>query len=143
MSISLLKVISLNSDKARTAYEKQHKYGSTSRWTEHTGFVPTDGTGFVATDGGHVEHTREVDELCACALLSLLGVGAFAAEPKLEAALVVPIIDKLRASCVALGTTANWLVNFLVAATFLSLQDAVSRPGAFWLYGGSAILGGL
>ena len=98
---ALLKVISLNSDKARTAYEKQHKYGSTSRWTEHTGFVPTDGTGFVATDGGHVEHTREVDELCACALLSLLGVGAFAAEPKLEAALVVPIIDKLRASCVA------------------------------------------
>ena len=94
-------MISLNSDKARTAYEKQHKYGSTSRWTEHTGFVPTDGTGFVATDGGHVEHTREVDELCACALLSLLGVGAFAAEPKLEAALVVPIIDKLRASCVA------------------------------------------
>ena len=55
----------------------------------------------MATDGGHVEHTREVDELCACALLSLLGVGAFAAEPKLEAALVVPIIDKLRASCVA------------------------------------------
>ena len=89
---ALLEVISLNNDDARTAYEKQHKYGSTSRWTEHTGFV--------AADGGHVDHTREVDELCACALLSLLGVGAFAAEPKLEAALVVPIVDKLRASCV-------------------------------------------
>jgi len=89
---ALLEVISLNSDEARTAYAKQHEYGSTSRWTEHTGFV--------AADGGHVEHTREVDELCAHALLSLLGVGAFAAEPKLEAALVVPIVDKLRASCV-------------------------------------------
>jgi len=89
---ALLEVISLNSDEARTAYAKQHTYGSTSRWTEHTGFV--------AADGGHVEHTREVDELCAYALLSLLMVDAFTGEPKLEAAIVVPIVDKLRASCV-------------------------------------------
>jgi hypothetical protein len=54
----------------------------------------------VAADGGHVEHTREVDELCAYALLSLLMVDAFTGEPKLEAAIVVPIVDKLRASCV-------------------------------------------
>ena len=89
---ALLEVISLNSDEARMVYEKQHKYGSTSRWTEHSGFV--------AADGGHVEHTREVDELCAYALMCLLKAGALGAEPKLEAALVVPIIDKLRASCV-------------------------------------------
>ena len=32
-------------------------------------------------------------------------------------------------------------MNFLVAATFLTLQDLVGKPGAFWLYGGVAVLG--
>ena len=42
--------------------------------------------------------------------------------------------------CVA---AANWLTNFLVAATFLTLQDAVSPSGAFWIYGGIALLGAI
>ena len=48
---------------------------------------------------------------------------------------------RVRSTCVALGTTANWVVNFLVAASFLSLQRLIGRPGTFWLYGGVAVLG--
>ena len=48
---------------------------------------------------------------------------------------------RVRATCVALGTTANWVTNFIVAATFLSLQTAVGSPAAFWLYGSVALLG--
>ena len=48
---------------------------------------------------------------------------------------------KVRTACVAIGTGCNWVSNFIVAATFLSLTE-VSRPGAFWLYGGVALLGG-
>ena len=33
------------------------------------------------------------------------------------------------------------VMNFIVAATFLSLQDLVGKPGAFWLYGSVAVLG--
>jgi len=53
---------------------------------------------------------------------------------------------KVRSACVAIGTMANWLANFLVAATFLTLQSAVSavQPGgAFWLYGLISLLGGV
>ena len=38
-------------------------------------------------------------------------------------------------------TMHDSLANFAVAATFLSLQDAVSKPGAFWIYGGVAVAG--
>ena len=50
---------------------------------------------------------------------------------------------RVRSACVGIATAANWLTNFLVAATFLSLQHAVSKPGAFWLYGGVALLGAI
>jgi len=50
---------------------------------------------------------------------------------------------KVRTTCVAIATAANWITNFIVAATFLSLQDAVGAPGTFWLYGVMAVLGGV
>ena len=34
---------------------------------------------------------------------------------------------RVRTACVGIATAANWLTNFLVAATFLSLQHAVSK----------------
>ena len=40
-----------------------------------------------------------------------------------------------------IATASNWVMNFIVAATFLTLQDAVGKPGAFWIYGGVAALG--
>ena len=48
---------------------------------------------------------------------------------------------KVRTTCMGIATAANWITNFLVAATFLTLQSAVSKPGAFWLYGAMALAG--
>ena len=89
---ALLEVISLDNDDARTAYEKQQKYGNCTRSQSHTGFV--------ATDGGNVHHRRKIDELGAVALLAIIKTGIIGASPKLGAAIVVPILDKLRASFV-------------------------------------------
>lgn len=50
---------------------------------------------------------------------------------------------KVRSKCVAIGAGCNWVTNFIVSATFLSLQSAVSRPGAFWLYGSIALGGAI
>jgi hypothetical protein len=91
---ALLEVISLDSDEARMAYEKQHKYGSQARSESHTGFVAA------GSDNPGVHHDRKIDELSAVALLAILKTGAVAASPELGAAIVVPILDKLRASFV-------------------------------------------
>ncbi|KAL1514827.1 hypothetical protein AB1Y20_003912 [Prymnesium parvum] len=40
----------------------------------------------------------------------------------------------LRARAVAAGTVANWIADYLVVSTFLSLADAVSYEGAWALY---------
>ena len=91
---ALLKVISLDSDETRTAYEKQDKYVSSTRGQSHTGFVAA------GSDNPWVRHDRKIDELSAVALLAILKTGAVAASPKLGAAIIVPILDKLRASFV-------------------------------------------
>jgi len=91
---ALLKVISLDSDETRTAYEKQDKYVDCTRGQWHTGFVAA------GSDNPGVHHDRKIDELSAAALLAILKAGAVTASPKLGAAVVVPILDKLRASFV-------------------------------------------
>jgi MFS family permease len=48
---------------------------------------------------------------------------------------------RVRGACMGIATASNWVMNFIVAATFLTLQDAVGKPGAFWIYGGVAALG--
>jgi sugar porter (SP) family MFS transporter len=45
-----------------------------------------------------------------------------------------------RSKAMAVCTIFNWGANFLVAQTFLSLSDAISRQGVFYLYAGLAIL---
>lgn len=50
-----------------------------------------------------------------------------------------------RAEAVSLATATNWIINFLVSATFLSLVDLLGRPGTFLLYsvltaGGAGVL---
>ena len=87
-------MISLDSDETRTAYEKQDKYVSSTRGQSHTGFVAA------GSDNPWVRHDRKIDELSAVALLAILKTGAVAASPKLGAAIIVPILDKLRASFV-------------------------------------------
>ena len=56
---------------ARTAYEKKHRYGRTSRTQQHTGFV--------TPEGGPVDRQLPPDELCLIAVRAMLKAGSFAA----------------------------------------------------------------
>lgn len=46
-----------------------------------------------------------------------------------------------RSNCYALATSFNWLFNFVISVSFLSLVQAVTRYGAFYIYLGIAICG--
>jgi SP family galactose:H+ symporter-like MFS transporter len=45
---------------------------------------------------------------------------------------------KVRGTAMGIATLVNWAANLVVALTFLSLVNAVGRPGTFFLYGGIA-----
>lgn len=47
---------------------------------------------------------------------------------------------QLRSKAMSIATVANWLSNFLVAATFLTLIEAISPTGTFVLYGLIAVV---
>jgi len=47
---------------------------------------------------------------------------------------------RVRSKAASLGTTANWVFNFIVSLTFLSLIAGLGRQGAFWLYGAVSVL---
>ncbi len=49
--------------------------------------------------------------------------------------------NPVRSTCMAISTGCNWAANLLISATFLNLQDAITTPGTFWLYGGVAVCG--
>ena len=40
---------------------------------------------------------------------------------------------------IAVCTVVNWAANFLVAQTFLTLGNAITRQGVFYLYAGLAV----
>ncbi len=46
----------------------------------------------------------------------------------------------VRSKAMSISTIANWGANFLVAATFLSLTNVITRQGTFFLYSGLAVL---
>ena len=81
-----------------------------------------------------------VTVMCMIVYLLCFGIG-MSPVPWAINAEIYPL--RVRTECVGIATAANWMTNFLVAATFLSLQDAVSKPGAFWLYGCVAVLGAM
>jgi sugar porter (SP) family MFS transporter len=46
----------------------------------------------------------------------------------------------IRSKAMAAATVGNWAANFLVAVTFLSLGQAITRQGTFFLYTGLGVL---
>jgi sugar porter (SP) family MFS transporter len=46
----------------------------------------------------------------------------------------------IRSKAMAAATVGNWAANFLVAVTFLSLGEAITRQGTFFLYTGLGVL---
>ena len=46
----------------------------------------------------------------------------------------------VRSPAMSLSTVGNWTANFLVSSFFLTLVDAISREGTFWLYAGFGVL---
>jgi MFS family permease len=47
---------------------------------------------------------------------------------------------RIRGPAMATSTVGNWLSNFLISATFLSVVAAISRAGAFWIYAGLGLV---
>jgi len=41
---------------------------------------------------------------------------------------------RVRGAAMSVATVANWVLNLVVAVTFLTLVDGLGRPGTFWLY---------
>jgi MFS family permease len=46
----------------------------------------------------------------------------------------------VRSAAMSVSTVVNWVANFLVAATFLTLSAAITRQGIFYLYAGLAVI---
>ena len=46
----------------------------------------------------------------------------------------------VRSKAMSVATVANWAANFLVAASFLSLGQVITRQGTFFLYAGFGVL---
>ena len=72
------------------------------------------------------------------AYLMMFGIGT-SAVPWTVNAEIYPM--PVRSVCNGLAVACNWISNLIVAYTFLSLEDAISSAGTFWLYGGFSLLG--
>ena len=46
-----------------------------------------------------------------------------------------------RSFCYSTATSFNWLFNFAVSVSFLSLSSAITKHGSFYLYAGITVLG--
>jgi MFS family permease len=46
----------------------------------------------------------------------------------------------IRSKAMSVSTVVNWLANFVVAGTFLTLISLISRQGTFFVFGGLGVL---
>ncbi|XP_067684460.1 proton myo-inositol cotransporter-like [Haliotis asinina] len=46
-----------------------------------------------------------------------------------------------RGTCTAIAGATNWTFNLLISLTFLTLTEAITKYGTFWLYGGMCVVG--
>jgi len=46
---------------------------------------------------------------------------------------------RVRSPAMSVSTVANWASNFVVASFFLTLTNAITRQGTFWLYAGLGV----
>lgn len=92
--------------------------------------------------------SRALSDACPdpYSLLAILGLGAYlsffafgvTSMPWVINAEIFP--THLRSIGNSFATATNWASNLLVSQTFLTLTEAITRAGAFWLYGGIALL---
>jgi len=70
-------------------------------------------------------------------------IGAFAVSLGPIAWLLIAEIYPLHIRGVAMSmvTLSNWVFNFIVSVSFLSMTEALGKAGAFWLYAGVGVLG--
>lgn len=85
--------------------------------------------------------------ICVILYLVFFGVG-LSPVPWTVNAEIYPL--HVRAQCVSISTSVNWIMNFVVAQTFLSLSKSMSThrgnpqshpDGVFWLYSGISAVG--
>ncbi len=48
---------------------------------------------------------------------------------------------RIRGTAMSVATLANWLFNFIIAMTFLSIIQSLGQAGAFWLYAAVGVAG--
>ncbi|CAL1535161.1 unnamed protein product [Lymnaea stagnalis] len=46
-----------------------------------------------------------------------------------------------RSTCISIATGCNWICNLIVSLFFLTLTEAITKYGAFWLFGGICFIG--
>jgi sugar porter (SP) family MFS transporter len=83
-----------------------------------------------------VSHTRAVIAIIAlCVYISSFAIGLGPVFWLLISE-IYPL--RMRGSAMSAAGIANWLANFVVAISFLSLISAIGRSATFWIYGGIA-----
>lgn len=70
-------------------------------------------------------------------------IGAFAVSLGPIAWLLIAEIYPLhiRGVAMSLATLSNWVFNFIISVTFLSLTESLGKAGAFWLYAVVGVIG--
>ncbi|CEP19720.1 hypothetical protein [Parasitella parasitica] len=105
--------------------------------------IPTHSVNMTALDASTVLSTcpeKRIDGLITFVLL--FSLTAYVASYALGLGYVPWIIQSelftlpLRGKANGIATATNWICNLLVASTFLSMTNALSAAGTFWLYAG-------